>query len=95
MLQAFVNADRDLGRETVSMGEYRCTDDGRKCGIKQDLAAYHYEASEELRIITVGIFARLRNAINFASSHLAAARILNPDIGEYLPPQRLVHSPPC
>ena len=65
MFQAFVNADRDLGGESVSASEYWCADDGRKSGIDQNLAAHDDEAAEEFRVIVW-----MMNAINFTSSHL-------------------------
>ena len=64
MFQAFVDADRDLGRESMSAGEYRCADNGGESGIDQRLAAHHYKAPIEFRIA-----AGMMNAINFASSH--------------------------
>jgi hypothetical protein len=68
MLQAFVDTDRDLGRESVSASEYRRTDDSGESGIDQDLAAHDDEAPIKLRILT-GKIIGMMNAINFASSH--------------------------
>ena len=65
MFQAFVDADRNLGREAVPASKYRCAHDGGKSGIDQDLAADYYEAAVKFRIV-----AGMMNAINFASSHL-------------------------
>ena len=74
MFQAFVDTDRDLGRESVSASEYRCADDGGESGIDQDLAAHDYEAPVRFRvvartIVASGIPAWMMNAIDFASSH--------------------------
>jgi len=65
MFQAFVDADRNLGGESVAASEYGGTDNGGESGIDQDLAADYYEAAVKFRIV-----AGMMNAINFASSHL-------------------------
>jgi len=70
MFQAFIDTDRDLGRESVSASKYRRADDGGESGIDQDLAADYYEAPVEFGIVTSGIAPRLMNAIDFAPSHL-------------------------
>jgi hypothetical protein len=70
MFQAFVDTDRDLGRESVSASEYRCADDGGESGIDQDLAAHDYEAPVKFRVVASGITAPMMNAIDFASPHL-------------------------
>ena len=67
MSQPFLDANRNLGRKSVSSAEDRCADDGGKPGVDQGLAADDHEAAEKLGIVT-----RMMNAINFASSHRLA-----------------------
>ena len=64
MFQAFVDTNRDLGRESVSASEYRCANDRGESGINQDLAADDDEAPVKFRIIVSGISARMVNAVS-------------------------------
>jgi hypothetical protein len=75
MFQAFVDSDRDLGRESVSASKYWCAHNGGESGINQDLAAHNDEAPIKFGVVTGRILAsrmttRMMNAIDFASSHL-------------------------
>jgi len=73
MFQAFIDADRNLGREPVPASEYRRTDDGGKPGIDQDLAAHYHETPVKSWIV-----AGMMNAIDFASPHPLLHRRLLP-----------------
>ena len=77
MLQSFVDANRNLGGESVSAAEDRCADDARKSGVDQDLAADYDEAAVKLRVVAKSAArsaassgVRMMNTIDFASSHL-------------------------
>jgi hypothetical protein len=76
VLQAFVDADRDLSGEAVTASQDGCADDGGKFGIDQGLAAYDYEATIEFGVVPGMIVARMMNAIDFAPSH--RLRLLGP-----------------
>ena len=64
VLQAFVDADRDLSGESVAASQDGRADHGGKFGIDQGLAAHDHEAAIEF-----GIVAGMMNAIDFAPSH--------------------------
>jgi hypothetical protein len=65
VLQAFVDADRDLSGESVAASQDGGADDGGKFGIDQGLTAYDHEAAIELGVVA-GMITGMMNAIDFA-----------------------------
>jgi len=71
VFKPFVYANRDLRRESMSSGEYRCADNGGKSGIDERLTADYHKGP-----IRLGIVSGLVNAVKFSSPHSCSSLLL-------------------
>ena len=65
VLEPFVDADRDLGRETMPRGEHRSADHGSEARVYQNLPAYDHEDPGALGVTSGGAL----DAIEIAAFH--------------------------